>query len=159
VRGPAAPGELVVNPLDPCVTNLGALVENLILYYSLKNKLPESLGELRDTSVSGVKISLVCPETGKPYVYVPRGIHPPYDVMPTASVLILYDAAPAHPIVKHIAVGKDEYDLKQTVRYGIVYKPTKPGEPVSMHVAPIEESLLKMYLNAPQPQSGTVPAH
>jgi hypothetical protein len=157
VKGAPAPGELDVDPNDPCVTNLGALVENLILYYSVRHRMPDSLTELRPTSVSGQKISLTCPQTGRPYTYVPQGIHPPYDLMPTASVLILYDDQPAHPIVKHIAVGNDEYDLKQTVRYGIVYKPTAPGQPVSMHVAPIEDNLLKIYLSTPQPGAAGAP--
>lgn len=151
VRGPAPPGELVVNPNDPCITNLGAIVENLIVHYATRNALPATLAELPATSISGQKLSLTCPQTGRPYRYIPAGIHPPYDIMPTASILILYDEQPAHPIVKHIGVGRDEYDLKQIVRYGIVYRPTAPGQPVSMHVAPIEDNLLKMYLEAPQP--------
>jgi hypothetical protein len=147
----AKEGDLAVNPNDPCVLNLGAIIENLIIAYGRRHVLPASLDKLGPTSVTGEKISLTCPQTGKPYVYVPQGIHPPPELQPAAPLLILYDAEPAHPSVRHFAVGNDVYDLKQTVRYGIVLRPAPAGQPVAMYVVPIDEKLLKAYLTAPQP--------
>jgi len=80
-------GDLSVNPNDPCVMNLGGIIENIILVYSRRRTLPASLEQLPATSVTGQKISLMCPETGKPYVYVPQGIHPPAELQPAAPSL------------------------------------------------------------------------
>ena len=143
-------GDLAVNPNDPCVLNLGAMIENLIVLYSSRRTLPPALNQLPGISVTGQKIGLTCPETGKPYVYVPQGIHPPSDLGPTAPWLILYDAEPAHHIVRHFEVGNQQYDLKQQVRYGIVMRPAPQGQPVAMYVVPVDDALLKAYLATQQ---------
>jgi hypothetical protein len=78
--------------LDPCADRLHEICGNLLLYYSVSGTLPKGIADLKSVS-SGPLPPLVCPVSGKPYVYNPVGL-------PAAAGrrgrLVIYDAEPSH---------------------------------------------------------------
>jgi hypothetical protein len=142
---------------DPCLTNLDEINGALLVYYGLHKSLPPSLEEMPRVSPSGERISLTCPSSGKRYVYYPEGLKPPVlvdqnNVLHAGTLLILYDAEPSHEMVQHLTDGKNNYDVKKKVRFGIVMEPRRvQSQTVQLYVVPIEQNLLDMYLrNAEQ---------
>jgi len=71
--------------MDPCAERLHELCGHFLLYYSSHKHLPDNLDELRAQDPKSLP-PLVCPASGKPYVYHPR----------PADGLLLLDAEPCH---------------------------------------------------------------
>ncbi len=90
---PAGP-EVVRRPsvrTDPCAERLHDLCGRVLLYYSIHRKLPAAAAELASGGASPGP-PLVCPVSGRPYVYVSEGV----TVKGRPGRLILYDAAATH---------------------------------------------------------------
>ena len=76
---------------DPCAERLHDICGHLLLYYSLNRRLPDDLADLKSTD-SGQLPPLVCPVSGRPYIYNPDGLPVPG----RPGSLVLYDASPSH---------------------------------------------------------------
>ena len=76
---------------DPCADRLHEICGDLLLYYSAGGTLPKGLADLKSVS-SGPLPPLVCPVSGKPYVYNPVGL----PVAGRRGRLVIYDAEPSH---------------------------------------------------------------
>ncbi len=138
---------------DPCATNLQELTGQLLFYYSAHGKLPPTLDEL-PAMPGEQKAALVCPKTGKPYVYFPEGLRSPPELMAfdrktgtarEGNMLILVDSVPAHAFSQRLLENGKERVEKQTVRLGIVMEPTSTGKAVKMYVVPVQQALLDLY--------------
>jgi len=77
--------------LDPCAERLHDACGRLLLYSRTNGRLPETLDDLARPD-SGAIAPLVCPASGKPYVYSKDGLRVPG----RAGLLVLYDAQPVH---------------------------------------------------------------
>ena len=77
--------------MDACAERLHDACGQLLLYYSLHQRLPETLDALA-TLGAPAPLPLVCPVSGKPYVYRPEGLAVPAQ----PGRLVLYDAEPSH---------------------------------------------------------------
>jgi hypothetical protein len=77
--------------IDPCAERLHDLSGRLLFYYSLHGALPAALEDLASADPTPLP-PLVCPVSGKPYVYNREGL--PVRGRPGRAVL--YDAAPTH---------------------------------------------------------------
>jgi hypothetical protein len=90
-RGSAQPSaHLTIN--DPCPKRLHELCGPLLLYYATNYHLPESIDELQRVPGFESVGPYVCPVSGKPYIYNPKGIRSPR----ITSFAVLYDAEPTH---------------------------------------------------------------
>jgi hypothetical protein len=142
---------------DPCYNNLDELAGVLLAYYRDHKSFPPTLDQLPKTSLTGEKISLTCPLSGKRYVYRPEGIRPPLfidqnDNPRAAGILILYDPQPSHTTVVHFTKDGNDYDAKKPVHYGIIVLPagTSPSQPMQVSPERIEPGILEMYLKNDQ---------
>ena len=77
--------------VDPCAERLHDVCGHLLLYYATHKRLPPSLDALKATGPLPLS-PLVCPVSGKPYVYDSRGLAIP----DRPGRLVLYDAEPSH---------------------------------------------------------------
>jgi hypothetical protein len=75
--------------IDPCAERLHEICGHLLLYYSAAGTLPKNLADLRGASSDPLP-PLVCPISGKPYVYNPEGLA----VQGRRGRVVIYDAAP-----------------------------------------------------------------
>ena len=97
---PAA-ANLEVN--DVCAERLHDLCGQLFLYYSRKHVLPQSLEELAPSSATPSSMPsarLVCPVSGKPYVYDRAGL----EVPGSDKLVIVYDPTPCQGGKRHVIV-------------------------------------------------------
>jgi len=86
--------------IDPCAERLHDTCGRFLLYFSINGRLPDTLDELTRVdsqmlpppSTGGRTGPLVCPISGKPYVYKKDGPRVPG----RAGLLVLYDAEPVH---------------------------------------------------------------
>ena len=86
--------------IDPCAERLHDACGRLLLYFSINGSLPDTLDELARAEsqtppppgTGGRTGPLVCPISGKPYVYSKDGPRVPG----RAGRLVLYDAEPVH---------------------------------------------------------------
>ena len=76
---------------DPCAERLHDICGQLLLYHSFNNRFPKTLGELKPIDPQQ-SLPLVCPVSGKPYVYNPNGLRIPG----RSGRLVLYDATASH---------------------------------------------------------------
>jgi hypothetical protein len=76
---------------DPCAERLHDVCGHLLLYYASHKRLPPTLAELKSTPTMPLP-PLVCPASGKPYVYDPAGVSIPG----RPGRLVLYDPEPSH---------------------------------------------------------------
>jgi len=107
---PAAPRPSV--RVDPCAERLHDICGQLLLYYAGNKRLPRTLAELTTTGSQHVR-PLVCPVSGKPYVYNPDGLRLPG----RPGRLVLYDAAASHSGMRWgIFVSDPEGDRPFTAR-------------------------------------------
>ena len=88
----AAPFTGDVTITDPCANRLHDLAGSLLLYYAVHRRLPEQIAELDQIAGPAAPGALVCPVSGQPYIYNPRGLLSP----DTKSQIVLYDPAPSH---------------------------------------------------------------
>jgi len=77
--------------LDACGERLHDLCGSLLRYYAAHKRLPQTLEELAGAA-SVPAASLVCPLSGKPYVYDPAGLPLPN----RQGRLVLVDPEPSH---------------------------------------------------------------
>jgi hypothetical protein len=77
--------------VDPCAERLHDLCGKLLLYHGIHSKLPGTLEELKALG-SATLPPLVCPVSGKPYIYHPDGLA----IRGWSGRLVLYDAMPSH---------------------------------------------------------------
>ena len=76
---------------DPCATRLHDLSGRLLLYYAANRRMPESLDDLPPLDPAN-PTPAVCPASGEPYIYNPRGIA----IAGRPGLLVLYDPLPSH---------------------------------------------------------------
>jgi len=77
--------------IDPCAERLHEVCGCLLLYYATHKGLPENLADLQGVT-AGPLPPLVCPVSGKAYIYNRDGLEAPG----RPGRLVLYDAAPTH---------------------------------------------------------------
>ncbi len=111
---------------DPCAENLQNISETMLLYYIANKHLPPTLQDLQPYADAGTQLSFKCPTSGEPYVYNPQGLAAPG----VHDRLLVYDTEPVH----------------SGHRWGIVMAPARPAQPITVFVIPLQESLLKAYL-------------
>ena len=121
-RTPAPPPVARGVESDPCADRLHDLCGRLLLYYSAHAQLPEHLADLGGVG-SDAAASLACPVSGKPYLYIPRGL--PVPGWP--GRLILHDAEPCHS-------GR---------RWGILAEPPRSREPLVVRVVRVPETAVR----------------
>ena len=98
--------------MDACAERLHDACGQLLLYYSLHQRLPETLDALA-TLGAPAPLPLVCPVSGKPYVYRPEGLAVPAQ----PGRLVLYDADPSHSGMRWgVLVGGAEEGKRLTTR-------------------------------------------
>jgi len=76
---------------DPCAERLHDLSGRLLLYYAAHHRLPETLAALPPLDPAH-PTPTVCPASGKPYVYRPKGLA----ISGRPGRLVLYDPEPSH---------------------------------------------------------------
>jgi hypothetical protein len=89
---------------DPCAIKLHDLCGPLLLYYSVYNRLPQSLDELRQLPGFENLTDFNCPVSHRPYIYTPQGEPGPDEEflrengpsVKVSSVIILADPTPVH---------------------------------------------------------------
>lgn len=122
-KSQASPSDAPITNTDPCATRLHDLCGPLLLYYATHRQLPPQLEELR--SVSGLEsaVELVCPVSGRPYLYNPQGI-----LLPEQQArVVIYDPLPSH----------------SGMRWGIsIIEPSGPG-PLITKVIALPESVFR----------------
>ncbi len=77
--------------MDPCAERLHDVCGQLLLYYSLNRRLPETLEALATLDPQN-PLPLVCPVSDRPYLYHPDGLR----IAGWMGRLVLYDATPSH---------------------------------------------------------------
>jgi hypothetical protein len=77
--------------IDPCAERLHEVCGYLLLQYAIHETLPESLADLQGVTSAPLP-PLVCPVSGKAYIYNRDGI----EVPGRPGRVVLYDAAPTH---------------------------------------------------------------
>ena len=104
---------------DPCPKQLHDIGGSILLYYAVNKRLPSTLGELKPTP--DANFTAVCPDSKKPYVYVPEGMTLPevrgrvlvYDAEPTKGwrwTIIMPEVIPPNaPVVKVVAVPESRF--------------------------------------------------
>ena len=114
-RGPEQPSVEVVrlNALDsPCAVRMGEVCETLLLYYAANGRLPATPADLAAARGPDAP-PLVCPLSGKPYVYNPSGLAIPR----LTGKLVLYDDQPSHSGMRlAILVGASTADAAPAAR-------------------------------------------
>lgn len=77
--------------IDACAERLHDICGHLLLYHSVRKKLPPTLEELKSTGDVPLP-PLVCPASGKAYIYDPAGLASPK----RKGRLVMYDPEPSH---------------------------------------------------------------
>lgn len=104
--------------IDPCAERLHDVCGQLLLYHSIHKRLPQTLNGLKAMNV-GPMPQLICPVSGKPYVYNPIGLRIPG----RSGRLVLYDAVACHA----------------GMRWGILVEDSADGKPLTARVVLLPE--------------------
>jgi len=104
--------------IDPCAERLHDVCGQLLLYHGIYKRLPQSLDGLKAMNV-GPMPPLVCPVSGKPYIYNPSGLRIPG----RPGLLVLYDAEACH----------------SGMRWGILVEDPADGKPLTARVVLLPE--------------------
>ena len=115
--------------IDPCAERLHDVCGRLLFYCSVNGKLPEKLDDLKRVDSSPLP-PLVCPVSGKPYLYNKEGLPTPG----RAGFLVVYDAAAVHG----------------GMRWGVWLEAAGEGQPLSGRIVRFPESLLAPAKKPPQ---------
>jgi hypothetical protein len=107
--------------IDLCAERLHDICGRLLLYYRVNGKLPAALADMRGLD-SGALPPLVCPLSGKPYIYRKDGLRVPG----RPGLLVLYDAEPVH----------------SGMRWGISVETASEGQPLTGRVVLLPDSPL-----------------
>jgi hypothetical protein len=86
-----APRPATSTTIDPCADRMHDLVGRMLLYLQLYQQWPPALKDLQTVDPAPMP-PLVCPASGKPYVYNPGGI----EIPGRQGRVILYDESPTH---------------------------------------------------------------
>ena len=92
VMSPAAQTSADITPADVCATRLHDISGPLLLYFSMHERLPARLEELRGLPGAGEDLTTACPVSGRQYVYAPHGLPVPN----LRGLVVLYDPVPTH---------------------------------------------------------------
>ncbi len=103
----------------PCAERLHGICGHLLLYYSINDKLPERLADLKSAGPEPLP-PLTCPDSGKPYVYNRSGL----TIQGRPGRLLLYDPAPTH----------------SGMRWGILADDPVEGKPLTARVVRLPEN-------------------
>jgi hypothetical protein len=118
---------------DPCAARLHAISGAMLEYYALHNRLPPALQNLASLADLDEPLNFTCPETGRPYVYVPTGLQSPKD-----SRLIVVHDAETH---------------RSGQRWVILLQKPKGRQAASLWVVPMGEAEFRAHTPAPPPAS------
>ncbi|MCY2954380.1 MAG: hypothetical protein NTU53_20810 [Planctomycetota bacterium] len=91
--------------IDPCAERLHEICGSLLMHYHLYKRLPQQLSDLSALDAIDKPIPLVCPLSGKPYVYDPKG----FDLRGKPGRIIIYDPEPSHSFMRW-AINVQETD-------------------------------------------------
>lgn len=116
---------------DACAMRMHDISGYLLLYYTQYKRLPQTLEELAPLAEGDEEFSLVCPTSGKPYIFVPQGLGGAEQGRP----LLMYEATSAH----------------NGIRWGMVADPTASGEPLMTYVIPLSDAKLLQYTGGASP--------
>ena len=121
---------------DPCATRLHDIEGAVLLYYTLHQRLPESLDQLRPLADLDAPLEFTCPVSNQPYVYQRANLTTPGP----DQRLLVYDPTPAH----------------QGRRWAILAAPIRAGRSLTMWVTLLDDGAWRTLLSAPAP-SGVTP--
>lgn len=113
---------------DPCAARLHAISGAMLEYYALNNRLPRTLTDLQSLADLDDPLTLTCPETGKPYQYVPAGLQSPED----ARQIIVVDSAPNN----------------SGLRWAILMQRARGRQPAAMWVMLLTDPVFQGYVPA-----------
>jgi hypothetical protein len=94
---------------EACANRMQDILGQLLVYYSVTQQLPEVLEDLKNLDANIPP--LVCPVSGKPYIYNKNGLRVPS----WPGLLVLYDSEPTHA----------------GLRWGLFVQLGEPGQPLS----------------------------
>ena len=120
----------VDDPASPCATRLHDLGGLLLHYYALNRKLPATLDEVAPLADMGVEFNATCPDSRRPYAYVPGGLR----TSGGGGMLVLYDAVPAHG----------------GLRWGVFLFPPGSGQVPTTRVILMSDEVFRGYVPAQQ---------
>ena len=112
---------------DPCAMRLHDLLGGLLLYYAQHDDLPPNLKSLPLPS-GDIATAMHCPVSNQPYIYDPIGLPAPDG----KSLLIIYDAVPAHSWSHGGPQGG--------FRWAVAITEPRPGQPLIAEVIAVPES-------------------
>jgi len=127
VPPPAAQPRAATVGIAPCADRLHDLAGELLLYYVKRGDLPGTLSDLKGDA--GPPVKLVCPVTGKPYLYRRQGV----PVAGRAGRLIVWDAESS----------------PNGLRWGILLEPPQPGQPLVLRVAHLPDKTIQWDAQVP----------
>ncbi|KPK83643.1 MAG: hypothetical protein AMJ81_07700 [Phycisphaerae bacterium SM23_33] len=116
---------------DPCAERLHDVCGHLLLYYQIHKRLPPTLKQLKSSDVLPLP-PLVCPVSGKPYVYEPQGLL----LRGQPGRLVLYDPEPSH----------------SGIRWGILVGTSARGDSIIPCVIAVTEEQLASATTQPAPE-------
>lgn len=108
--------------VDACAERLHDVCGRLLLHYSLHRRLPETLESLAALDPEK-PVPLVCPVSGRPYVYDPKG--PPIPGRP--GRLVLYDPLPSHSGMRWGVFVDDAGDGKGLIARVVLFPEEPPA--------------------------------
>jgi len=108
--------------MAPCAERLHNISGCLLMYYARNKRLPRTLDDLRAEADPALLPPLVCPVSGKPYIYRPVGM----PLQGQAGRLVLYDAVPIH----------------SGMRWGVIVTEPKGDGPLAARVVLLSEQLI-----------------
>jgi hypothetical protein len=114
----ATPNRQPSAAIDPCADRLHDICGDLLLYYAARGKLPDRIEDIRGADTT----PLICPVSGRPYLYNPGGLLIPG----LEGRLVLYDPLPFH----------------SGLRWGIMAEPGGEGEPLALRVVPLLDKVV-----------------
>ncbi len=100
---------------DLCAERLHDVCGALLMYYATRRQLPPTLAALQSAADEPLP-PLVCPASGKPYVYTPAGVSVPNRV----GRVVMYDPEPSHSGMRWAVLAAPSADGNITARVILV---------------------------------------
>jgi hypothetical protein len=116
--------------LDPRAERLHDVSGHLLLFHFMNGRLPRTLDELAALD-AGKAPALVCPDSGKPYVYEANGLQIPGQ----SGRLMLYEPTASRP----------------GMRWGVLVGDPEPGKPLIVRVVLLPENAILAAGRKPPP--------
>lgn len=130
--------DVLLSLTDPCALRLDEINSALLIYYSHFKKMPETLEALQSAALTNRPLEFTCPVSGKVYVYAPTVLYGPGP----ERRLVLYDPVACHK-------GR---------RWAVVAAPSRPAQPVTTWVVPIDDPTFKLLQSLPSTPATPAPA-